>query len=77
MADRLRYKPIKYTSLNINSVTDDMAQHICINDTVDIVVTKDNGHYLVRVLGVNNTENTVTTELVDYEDYSDLLGLED
>ena len=77
MTDRLRYKPINYASVDINNVTDDIAQHICINDTIDIIVTKDKGHYLVRVLDVNDNENTVDTELIGYEDYSDLLGLEE
>ena len=75
--DRLHYKKIDYKSLDIDGVTEDMAQHICINDTVDIIIQKEGNSYIVRVLDTPNSDTYTTTELIDYEDYSDLLGLED
>ena len=65
---------MEYKTLNINDLSDNIAQHICFNDTLDIVVVKENQNYKVKVLSVPN--DSISTELIDYDEYAELLELE-
>ena len=65
---------MEYKTLDINDLSDNIAQHICFNDTLDIVVIKENQNYKVKVLSVPN--DSTSTELIDYDEYAKLLELE-
>lgn len=65
---------MEYKTLDINDLSDNIAQHICFNDTLDIVVIKENQNYKVKVLSVPN--ESISTELIDYDEYAELLELE-
>jgi hypothetical protein len=62
-------KELQFESENINEVTG----HICIDDTIDVVVVKDNGHYTIKVLEVNNENISANVELITYDDFSNLM----
>ena len=62
-------KELQFELENINEVTG----HICIDDTIDVVVVKDNGHYTIKVLEVNNENISANVELITYDDFSNLM----
>ena len=48
--------------------------HVCINDTLDILIIKNDNNYQVKVLDLSSSKFTVTTELIDIIDYEYLLN---
>ena len=62
-------KELQFELESINEVTG----HICIDDTIDVVVVKDNGHYTIKVLEVNNKNISANVELITYDDFSNLM----
>lgn len=65
---------MKYSTVELNNLKEDNAQHICINDILDIVVVKEGSTYKVKVLTVPNHD--IRVELIGYNEFESLLELE-
>lgn len=61
---------MKYKTISLG-VAEEVAQHIDINDTLDIVIVKEGNSYTVKVLDTS----LVDVETISYEEYSKLLEL--
>lgn len=62
---------MKYTTIETNNLTDNQAQHICLNDLIDLVVVKEGNTFSVKVLDLPNHE--VKADVINYDEYCELL----
>ena len=62
---------MKKRTLNID-LADNTLQHLCCNDTVDIVIIKEGNKYSIKVLSLKNSNINVDVELIDFDKFKDL-----
>ena len=67
---------LKYNTIDLLIDEDKQAHHICVDDLVDIIVIKGDDEYKVKVLSIPNHTPTVSCEMVDIDDYNNILDLE-
>lgn len=64
-----------YDTVEIWEVTDTKPLHICINDTLDLVIVKKNDNYTIKAL--QHSIGDIVTGQIDYNTYTKLLKLEE
>ena len=64
---------MKAKTIDIN-LTGDTLQHLCVNDTIDIVIVKEQNNYTVKVLSTKNSNLGVNTEIINFEEYEELIN---
>lgn len=68
---------MKYSTVELNNLSDNNAQHICLNDLLDIVVIKEDNTLIVKVLDLPNTSYEVRAEVIDFNEYKKLLEVKE
>ena len=64
-----------YDTVEIYEVEGTKPLHICINDDIDLVIIKNGNDYAVKVLETNTDK--VSCELIDFQEYNELLKIEE
>ena len=55
------------------NLADNTFQHLCCNDTVDIVIFKEKNNYIIKVLSLKNNDIKVGLEFIDFEEFKNLV----